>query len=91
MGSDFHESPLDFLELLQKGFILCQQLVLESDLEGQAGLHTLAAMVKKNLDVRLCNVPPCKEIMADSIRELNSTHFNKFISVFSTVTRTGQV
>jgi len=23
VGSDFHESPLDFLELLQKGFILC--------------------------------------------------------------------
>ncbi len=45
----------------------------------------------KKLVVKLVNVPPTKEIVAESIRSVNSEHLNKFIILFGTVVRTGHV
>jgi hypothetical protein len=45
----------------------------------------------KKLNVKLINVPPTKEIVAESIRQVNSEHLNKFIILFGTVVRTGHV
>ena len=41
--------------------------------------------------MKLINVPPTKEIVAESIRSVNSEHLNKFIILFGTVVRTGNV
>lgn len=41
--------------------------------------------------MKLINVPPIKEIVADTIRQVNSSHLNKFIILFGTVVRTGHV
>ena len=54
-------------------------------------LILLLFSVKKNLDAKLINVPPTQEIVADSIRSVNSEHLNKFIILFGTVVRTGNV
>jgi DNA replicative helicase MCM subunit Mcm2 (Cdc46/Mcm family) len=47
--------------------------------------------VKENLDVKLHNVPPSKEILAESIRDVSTEHLNKCIIIFGTVVRTGKV
>ena len=47
--------------------------------------------VKKNIDIKLINVPPTTEIVASSIRSVTSEHLNKFIILFGTVIRTGNV
>ena len=47
--------------------------------------------VKERLDVKLINVPPTKEIVAESIRDLNAKHLGKLIIIFGTVVRTGNV
>jgi len=47
--------------------------------------------VKERLDIKLINVPPTKEIVAESIRDLNAGHLNKLIIIFGTVVRTGNV
>ena len=43
------------------------------------------------LDIKLINVPPTNEVLAESIRDLNSRHLNKLIIIFGTVVRTGNV
>ena len=48
-------------------------------------------IVKERLDVKLINVPPTKEIVAESIRDLNAKHLGKLIIIFGTVVRTGNV
>ena len=47
--------------------------------------------VKERLDVKLINVPPTKEIVAESIRDLGPKHLNKLIIIFGTAVRTGKV
>lgn len=47
--------------------------------------------MKERLDIKLINVPPTKEIVAESIRDLSSQHLNKLIIIFGTVVRTGNV
>ena len=39
----------------------------------------------------MINVPPTKEIVAESIRELSAKHLNKLIIICGTVVRTGNV
>ncbi|CDW77769.1 mcm2 3 5 family protein [Stylonychia lemnae] len=53
--------------------------------------YDITVEVKKNLDVKLSMVPPTKEIVAESIRQVTSEHLNKFIILFGTVVRTGHV
>ena len=43
------------------------------------------------LDIKMINVPPTKEVLAENIRELNSRHLNKLIIIFGTVVRTGNI
>ena len=45
----------------------------------------------KKIHVKLTNVPPTKEIVAESIRSVGAQHINKFIILFGTVVRTGHV
>lgn len=47
--------------------------------------------VKERLDVKLINVPPTSEIVCETIREIDATHLNKFIIIYGTVVRTGNV
>lgn len=51
----------------------------------------LLISLKKYLDVKLSSVPPTKEIVAESIRQVGAEHLNKYIIVFGTVVRTGHV
>ena len=44
-----------------------------------------------HLDIKLINVPPTKEIVAESIRDLSAMHLNKLIMICGTVVRTGNV
>jgi len=46
---------------------------------------------KKNLDIKLAQIPPVEEIVAENIRNISSVHLVKFISVFGTVVRTSAV
>lgn len=41
--------------------------------------------------VKLSNVPPTKEVVAESIRSVGAEHLNRFIILFGTVVRTGNV
>ena len=41
--------------------------------------------------MKLINVPPTKEVVAESIRQVGSEHLNKFIILFGTVVRTGHI
>lgn len=55
-------------------------------------LFTFSSVVTpKKIVVKLTNVPPTKEIVAESIRSVTSEHQNKFIILFGTVVRTGHV
>ena len=45
----------------------------------------------KKLTVKLFNVPPTNEIVAESIRSVGPEHLNKFIILFGTVVRPGHV
>ena len=36
-------------------------------------------------------VPPTKELVAESLREITSYHLNKFIIIFGTVVRTSNI
>lgn len=36
-------------------------------------------------------IPPTKEIVAESIRQVSAEHLNKYLIVFGTVVRTGNV
>ena len=47
--------------------------------------------LKPHLDVKLFNVPPHKDIICESIRNLNHRHLQKTCLVFGTVVRTGNV
>ena len=47
--------------------------------------------VKEKLDVKLINVPPSKEIVCETIREVTARHLNKYIIIYGTVVRTGNV
>lgn len=44
-----------------------------------------------NLDVKLKSVPPTHEILTESIRDITTSHQNKFVIIFGTVVRTGNV
>ena len=54
-------------------------------------INYFSNVTPKKLCVKLINVPPTKEIVAESIRTVNSEHLNKFIILFGTVVRTGHV
>ena len=47
--------------------------------------------MKKNLDVKLIQVPPLKEVHCESIRNLNSHNLGKTTIIFGTVIRTGNM
>lgn len=47
--------------------------------------------LKERIDIKLINVPPTKEIVAESIRELSARHLNKLIIISGTCVRTGNI
>jgi DNA replicative helicase MCM subunit Mcm2 (Cdc46/Mcm family) len=54
-------------------------------------LKLFSVITPKKLTVKLINVPPTKEIVAESIRSVGAEHLNKFIILFGTVVRTGHI
>eukprot|EP00347_Sterkiella_histriomuscorum_P013643 403363933 len=87
LGGKFHEHPFEFLEFLKDTLVACQQKIVEKD-EDKLPVNVV---VKKNLDVKLLNIPPTKEVVAESIRAVNTEYQNKFIILTGTVVRTGHV
>ena len=50
-----------------------------------------AFSVKNKLDIKLNNIPPLKEILCDSIRNLGQNHIEKQSIIYGTVLRTNNV
>ena len=50
-----------------------------------------AFSVKSKLDIKLNNIPPLKEILCDSIRNLGQNHIEKQSIIYGTVLRTNNV
>lgn len=97
-GSMFHDHPSQFDAVLQHLFFHVQitaaeslsrdQIVFSSQ---QHSVNNNNPTVKERLDIKLINVPPTKEIVSESIRDLSAKHLNKLIIIFGTVVRTGNV
>ena len=51
----------------------------------------MGCSIKKNIDVKLTNVPPLKEVICESIRNLGQYHLNKRTIIFGTVVRTSNI
>ena len=87
-GGLFHDYPYEFIAALDCLFRQCQDKIKASESKQD---EQLAWLVKKRLDIKLVNVPPSSEVVAENIRDLSSKHLNKQIICFGTVVRTGNV